>query len=131
MRNASADSIRYRVTAADRVLVVVAVMLLATLYWHQWNGGGPAAWVEVQVDDNEPVRYPADRDRRLTVQGAIGPSVIEIHAGAARFVDSPCNGKLCLRGGWHRHAGETGACLPNRVSLTLVGDGQAWDAINY
>jgi len=131
MQTTSPDRGRYHVTAADRVVTAAALVLLAALYWTHWNVGGPATWVEVQVDGNEPVRYPADRDRRLTVQGAIGPSVIEIHDGGARFVDSPCNGKLCLRGGWHRHAGETGACLPNRVSLTLIGNDQPWDAINY
>lgn len=75
--------------------------------------------------------YPAWRDRQIVVNGPLGETVIEIRDGRARVLRSPCTRKICLRAGWLDAAGDAAACVPNRVSIALLGDDARFDAINF
>jgi hypothetical protein len=70
-------------------------------------------------------------DRLLEIDGPLGASRIEIRNGRARFISSPCRGKVCIHSGWLEHTGELTACLPNRVSIQLLGQHPRFDAVNF
>jgi len=72
--------------------------------------------------------YP---DRRLQLEGPLGNSTVELRDGQARFLDSPCTGKVCIHSGWLNSTGEFAACLPNRISIQLLGMHPRFDAINF
>lgn len=96
---------------------------------------GPARGVArvalIETRDGQSARMALDHDATLSIVGRRGPSTIEVRAGRARFVDSPCPQKLCVRAGWLERAGDSSACVPNGVSLRLLGDDPAYDAITY
>lgn len=117
------------VTAADLVLIALAAAGIALLFAQQWRPPVAAASVEVRAEGRLVGRYPLAQDRALEVLGARGLSRIEVAGGRARFRDGPCRNRVCVRRGWLAHQGEAAACLPNRVSLTLAGDG-AVDAVS-
>ena len=75
-----------------------------------------------------PKRPP---DRKLQVQGPLGVSIIEIKELRARFLESPCKGQQCVHSGWLETAGELTACLPNRISIQLLGRHPRFDAVNF
>lgn len=75
--------------------------------------------------------YPAWESRKFSVTGPLGETRIEISDGAVRILSSPCQQKICVNRGWLSHAGETVACLPNRISVTLLGDDPRFDAMNF
>ena len=53
--------------------------------------------------------------------------VIEAENGRIRFVESSCPDKTCVRTGWLDSPGDTAACLPNRVVVTIVGTAEPGD----
>jgi hypothetical protein len=123
--------LRHMLTTADWVVVAGALLFLPVLYSYYWPGSARAELVEIQVADQEPMHVPLHIDRRLAIQGELGTSEIQIRDHRVRFTRSPCEAKLCIASGWHEHAGETVACLPNRVSVSIVSSDSVYDAINY
>ena len=118
-------------TRADWLLLVIVLSCLPLLYARLWHSGGPANWLEVQTGDGPGQIIDLTPDRQLDIAGPLGNSRIEINDGKARFLDSPCRGKVCIHAGWLEQAGETVACLPNRISIQLIGGHPEFDAVNF
>ena len=80
-----------------------------------------------------PNRLPRNSARiaHLQVHGPLGDSVIEIREARVRFLESPCRGQQCVHSGWLDAAGELAACLPNRISIQLLGRHPRFDAVNF
>ncbi|MFA7593053.1 MAG: NusG domain II-containing protein [Thiohalobacteraceae bacterium] len=118
-------------TGADGVLLVAAIALIGWLYVSVWGPSSMPLEIEIWSRGQRVEQLPLAEDRILDIRGAMGTSRIEIKDGQARFVASPCTNKLCILHGWQRHAGETTACVPNRVSLRILGRDARYDAINF
>jgi hypothetical protein len=58
-------------------------------------------------------------------------SVIEVEAGRVRVAADPGPRQLCVRQGWLSHAGDIALCLPNQVSVELVGSKRRFDSLVY
>lgn len=117
------------IRAGDVLLIalgVLVVSLLATLLWQD----GEAAFIEIHGEDAS-LRHRVDERRELRVAGPLGETVIELDKGRARIVSSPCSRKLCVRQGWLEAPGDAAACLPNRVSVALIGGEREFDAISF
>ncbi|MCL6556480.1 MAG: NusG domain II-containing protein [Burkholderiales bacterium] len=69
--------------------------------------------------------------RRILAQGPLGVSVIEVEAGRVRVAADPGPRQLCVRQGWLSHAGDIALCLPNQVSVELVGSKRRFDSLVY
>jgi len=115
----------------DLVVVALCAALVAASAALLAPPGGVAHTALIERHDGRRDALALDRDARLEVEGRRGPSVIEVRGGRARFLDSDCPQKLCVRAGWLARAGETAACVPNGVSLTLVGDEPDYDALTF
>lgn len=119
------------IRSGDLVLIAICAALVGGTYWFAWQPGGTAVAAVVRGTDEPGRRIPLDRERRLTVAGPRGASRIAVRPGGVRFLSSPCRGKYCVHSGWLERAGDFTACLPNGVSLTLVGDEKQYDGIGY
>ncbi len=71
------------------------------------------------------------RDQQIEVPGRLGTSVINIQQRKARIASDPSPRQYCVRQGWLQHAGEIALCLPNQVSVELVGSHKRYDSLNY
>lgn len=118
-------------TRADRLLLLIVICTLPLLYTQLWQQDGTASHIRVLAGDTEPVTAPLAADRMLHIHGPLGDSVIEVSKGRARFFSSPCTGQTCVHSGWLQAAGDMAACLPNRVSLHIVGAQPRFDAISF
>jgi hypothetical protein len=119
------------VTRGDGIVVVLGIALVAALFLHYWQPVRGADEVEVRSGSALIGRYPLRQNRSLDVPGRVGISHLQIRDGRVRFTDSPCRNKICVNSGWLSHAGDSTACLPNGVSITLLGTGEAYDAISF
>ncbi|MDR2883927.1 MAG: NusG domain II-containing protein [Deferribacteraceae bacterium] len=45
--------------------------------------------------------------------------VVEVEEDRARVISSDCPDKICVASGWVSECGQTAACLPNRVAITV------------
>lgn len=119
------------IRAGDWVLVILAALLVGTVFATTWDEAGPAAYLVIRAPDQEPRRVPLTHEHRLEIDGRVGTSVIQVESGRVRFISSPCFGQYCVHQGWLDQAGQLAVCLPNGVSVTLVGEDSRFDAIGY
>ncbi len=118
-------------TGADRLAIAAAVALVGWLYLHFWGNGSGGELVAIRVAGGESVVLPLDHDRRLTLEGRLGPTVIEIENRQVRFLEAPCEEKRCLMAGWLAHDGDSAACMPNGVTIEILGRDERFDALNF
>jgi hypothetical protein len=114
----------------DKLIIIVAIALCVSSYLWLWQATpGHAVSAEIK-SEGELDTISLLEDKTLSIQGPLGISKIQIKDGKARFLSSPCNNQYCVRAGWLKENGDTAICLPNAVSLRLVG-GEQLDAINF
>lgn len=119
-------------TRADYIVVLFALIMLPYLYMTYWQSSAQGETAQILIGSDKKIAVPLNTDQQFNVEGPLGTSIIEVHEGKVRFVDSPCRGKQCIHSGWLQHAGEFTACLPNHISLAVLGNGRLlYDAINF
>lgn len=118
-------------TRADKFVIALAVLLLLLLYLQFWGNSSAGEVVQIRVAGGEDLTLPLDQDKHIEVKGALGTSLIEIRDRQVRFIDSPCQGKQCVLTGWLDQDGQLAACLPNGVTVQIVGRDQRFDAVNF
>lgn len=116
---------------ADYAVILFALLLLPWLYIKFWGNGSYGEQVVIRSAGQPPQFYSLYDNRHITIAGALGKSVIEIKDGQVRFIEAPCQNKLCIHSGWLRHNGEIAACLPNGVTVSVAGRDERFDAINF
>lgn len=121
-----------KITILDILLIVIAIAVLPFIYKQFWGPNYRGTEVDILVTGQESQRHSLLRNQTLTVNGKLGDSVIHIKNGKAAFINSPCKNKQCIHSGWLNRNGDTTACLPNRITLSVVGNGIArYDSVNF
>lgn len=115
----------------DKIVLVLASCLVVSLYWLIWTGHDEADLVQLSVADATPEQISLHLDRTVTAAGKLGDSVLEVRDGRIRFLSSPCPNQICVHAGWLANAGDVAACLPNQVSLQVLGNQGFFDSINF
>ncbi|MGD8484727.1 MAG: NusG domain II-containing protein [Thioalkalispiraceae bacterium] len=121
-------------TLADRVLYLLSLLLLPLVFWFFWQPVSQALQADIYLNGQYQQRVSLAHDRVLQIHGDQGDSVLQIKDGKIRFTDSPCTLKRCVHSGWLSHSGEFAACVPNKVSVALLGTTSAsrhYDTINF
>jgi hypothetical protein len=90
-----------------------------------------ATKVQIRLGDKIYATYSLNQQREIHVHGKLGDAVISISQGKARFAKSPCTSQYCVHQGWLTRAGQVAICLPNHISLELVGEAKPYDSLNY
>lgn len=114
----------------DILIMIVGLMIVGYLFkslWHQ----EPAAKLQIRLGDKIYATYSLAQNRTIDIQGPIGITRIVINNGKARFVNSPCPNQYCVHQGWLSHQGQAAICLPNQVSLELLGGEKPFDSLSY
>jgi hypothetical protein len=85
------------------------------------------AYAEVTVDGQTVGKYPLALDGTYTLNG--GTNILTVEDGYAYMSSSSCPDHICENTGRIRHVGQTIICLPNRVTVTIVGVSD--DAVDF
>lgn len=104
----------------DRAIVLLLFFVaVGGLWWSLQQGSG----AELVVEQDGRVRYvmPLVQEAEVEIEGPLGTTVIEVHAGRARVLSASCPQRLCIGMGGIQRQGEVVACLPNRVLLRVKG----------
>jgi len=78
----------------------------------------------VEAGGRRVLELPLDRDDTVTVDGPAGKTTIEVKDRAVSITDSPCPRGFCMHMGKIRHPGEILVCVPNRVCVSIKGNGR-------
>ncbi len=119
-----------RLLPGDWLVLLVGMVAVIALFATLWR---PDHAARLQVRDEHGVlgTYSLAQDRTLDIPGPQGVSRVVIAQGRVRFTQSPCRNQYCVHQGWLHHAGEVAVCLPNRVSVELLGAEKPYDSLNY
>lgn len=109
------------VTVGDVILITAMLAAAGFLMLRDNSASTAAARVVVEVVGVSRYDGPIDSSATITVNGALGASVIRIEGGRARIEFAPCQGQICVLRGWLYSAGDMAACVPNHVVVHMVG----------
>lgn len=114
----------------DWLVVLCGAALVAALFSGLLH---PSAADKVLIRKGGEIfgEYSLSRNRQVAVQGPLGVSLISISGGAVRVERDPGRHQYCVKQGWLRHAGDAAICLPNQVSVELLGGERRYDSLNY
>ncbi len=118
------------VRPGDWLAVAAAAAAVAASLPLGWQAGR-AELAVVKRDGAVVAELPLDKPRRLEVQGAIGPTVIEVQGGRARVASDPGAHQYCVRQGWLARPNAIAICAPSHVSLQLKSRQGGYDSLNY
>ncbi len=112
-------------------LVIGASIVAIIIMFQQFWSFAPASQLKIRQGSQIVGTYDLNQQRELHVKGAIGEAIIVINNGQARFKQSPCPNQYCVHQGWLSRAGQAAICLPNQISLQLLGAKNTYDSLNY
>ena len=125
-----AGSVFKHLLPGDWLTVIVSMLVIGYLFQALWSDQH-ASKVQIRLGDKIYASYDLNLQRDVHVQGPLGEAVIHIAQGKVRFAKSPCHNQYCVHQGWLTHTGQVAICLPNQVSLELVGEQKPYDSLNY
>ena len=118
------------IKTGDWLTMGVGCIVVALLTLELWNGG-LADKVVIKSRGKLFREVSLSRNQRIEVPGAMGISLIAIENRKVRIASDPGPRQYCVRQGWLKQAGEIALCLPNQVSVELVGSHKSYDSLNY
>ena len=98
------------------LLLFISLTVLAVFLLTKEDG----ASVKVEVDGNVVGTYSLSVDGEYSLNG--GTNILTVKDGVAYMTYSNCPDHTCENTGKVKHVGETIVCLPNRITVTVVGD---------
>ncbi len=79
------------------------------------------AVISVHGDVVRTVSLPVATRTALTVQGRVGPSIVEIEGSRVRMREAPCPGRICINQGWVGQPGQSIVCMPGEILIRIEG----------
>jgi hypothetical protein len=114
----------------DWLVIISSLIAVIFLFQILWTNT-PASQLQIRQGDKVIGTYDLNQTRELHIHGPLGESHITIARGKVRFKQSPCTNQYCVHQGWLHRAGQVAICLPNQISLQLVGKNKPYDSLNY
>lgn len=106
-------------------ILVLLLCIAAAVLCLAFPGSGRGAVAEVRTP-TETVTMDLSRTQTLQVTGQNGYTLIlETDGSRVRVQDADCPDRLCVHMGWLQKAGQSAACLPAGVTVTVYGDKDA------
>mgnify|MGYP001351617723 CR=1 FL=1 len=123
-------SITQELLAGDWLVLITSALCIIYLFQTLWSNEH-ATKVQVRLGDKIYATYSLNQQREIHIHGKLGDAIISIAQGKVRFAKSPCHTQYCVHQGWLTHAGQATICLPNQISLELLGETKPYDTLNY
>jgi len=115
----------------DLLAILVTTALVAASYLSWGFVGSGASMLQINTAAGALTPVALDQVRSLRLDGPLGTTVVEVAESRARIAESPCPDQRCVLRGWLDAGGASAVCLPNRVSITLSGAPEGYDAITF
>ncbi len=105
------------------VLLLLAVISLLFINLTRTDG----SYAEVAENGAVIAVYPLDKDGEYIL--ADGKNVLVIKDGCAYMASADCPDRTCQKTGKISKIGESIVCLPNKISVVIIGEGDGPDII--
>jgi hypothetical protein len=123
-------SLRHFIKLGDWLTLLFASAGVVVLTLTFWNGA-LAEKVVIRSGGKIFREVSLSQDQEIAVTGPLGISIIAIQKRRVRIASDPSPRQYCVRQGWLQQAGEVALCLPNQISVELVGSKKQYDSLSY
>lgn len=118
-----------QIKKGDISAVIIIVILCIIWFFH--GGAGERLTADIYLEGEKVqsvLLWELTQEKTVTVGGC----VILLSRDGASFINSECSDKLCEKRGMLKKAGDTMACVPERVVLSLRSDKKSdFDSVVY
>lgn len=114
----------------DWLVIIASLIMVVTMFQQFWSFEH-ASKLKIRQGNKIIGTFDLNQKRELHIHGPLGDTLIVIDQGKVRFKQSPCNNQYCIHQGWLSLAGQVAICLPNQISLQLIGAKKTYDSLNY
>lgn len=122
--------LNHRPLLGDWLVIVTGTIAIVFMFLQFWSFEH-ASKLKIRQGNQIIGTYDLNQTRNLRIHGVLGDSLISIAQGKVRFIQSPCNNQYCVHQGWLSRAGQVAICIPNQISLQLIGAKSSYDSLNY
>ena len=130
MQQSMSLNLNHKPLIGDWLVIIGGILAVFFMFQQFWNSE-QASKLKIRQGDKIIGTYDLNQSRELHIKGPLGESIVAISNGQARFKQSPCPSQYCVHQGWLNHAGQVAICIPNQISLQLVGAKKSYDSLNY
>ncbi len=113
----------------DLILIAVCLFVSLALWAVVSLTKKPGETVVVTVAGEKFGRYPLNEEREVVIETENGKNVLTIKDGYADITEATCPDGLCERQRKINESGETLVCLPNKVTVTVIGSEEGVDFV--
>lgn len=124
------NKLKIKPLLGDYLVIIASAIVVIFLFKTLWSNA-PASQLMIRQGNKVVGTYDLNQSRELHLHGPLGESHISIAQGQVRFKQSPCTNQYCVHQGWLKLAGQVAICLPNQISLQLIGENKPYDSLNY
>jgi hypothetical protein len=111
-------------------LIALTVIIGASFFFVYFRKQVSGSSAEIRVDGKVYGSYPLNIDREIRIPEKKPENIIEIKGNSVRMIYATCPDKSCVREGKKSKNGETIACLPHKIVITVrSGTKQDFDSI--
>lgn len=114
----------------DGFVIIISIIAVSILFNTLWLGEA-ASKVQIRSGSQIFSTLSLNQQRTLEVPGPLGNTIVAIDNGKVRVVSDPSPRQYCVKQGWLEQAGQVAMCLPNQVSVELIGNKKLYDSLNY
>lgn len=105
-------------TVSDLIIIGIILLSAVLLLLFKSNEIGKTAVIRVDGKEYKTVNLESDEKTEISVNG-----VTIVYGGGEIWVEnSTCHDKICVNAGHLSKKGQSAVCVPNRVSVEVVGN---------
>ncbi|MBU0594384.1 MAG: NusG domain II-containing protein [Pseudomonadota bacterium] len=114
----------------DWLTVLAGMLLIIYLFLTLWGGDRGTSLI-IRSGGKIVTETDLTRNRDFEISGPLGTTLVTVNNHRVRVARDPSPRQYCVQQGWLSRAGEAALCLPNQVSVELLGAARSYDSLSY
>ena len=119
-----------KIQIGDLFIIFVFIILsgyLSSILWNFPQG----TYLKIHMGKEEIGSFSLNQNITKIIDGPIGKTEVTINAEKVRISKAPCTKKYCIHQGWINQLNQTIVCVPNQISISIIGNQPDYDSLNY
>lgn len=105
-----------KINIFDIIIIIVAITITGFFLFR--GSGNDASTITVECN-GDTYRYSLDNNQIISLEGAIGQTILEIKDHSVAIIKSPCTNQTCVHEGWISNPNSFIACIPGKILITV------------
>lgn len=112
----------------DIIVVLAVIVLMAGAFLYNGIKDSNKNHVEIYVGDKLYGKYSLDKEQTFEIKlDDDEVNIVHIHDGGVEMKEANCPDQVCVKTHFIKKTGQSIVCLPHKVNIKIVGDGDSLD----